>query len=71
MLATGSSAAGVAIGANGTWTLAPALVPQLVHWHARATDNLGLDRSVERVAIADDRRDAPSASTTPPARSGC
>jgi hypothetical protein len=39
LLASGSSPAGIANGANGTWTVAPALVPQVVYWRARATDN--------------------------------
>jgi hypothetical protein len=36
---SGSSPAGIANGANGTWTVTPALVPQVVYWRARATDN--------------------------------
>ncbi|MCB0880462.1 MAG: hypothetical protein KDC46_15945, partial [Thermoleophilia bacterium] len=39
LLASGSSPAGIANAANGTWTVTPALVPQTVYWHAQAEDN--------------------------------
>jgi len=39
LLASGSSPSGVAINADGLWTVSPALIPRIVHWHARAIDN--------------------------------
>src|SRR5262249_21138921 len=43
---SGSSASGIAIGANGTWTSGALVADDAVYyWHARATDSTGLTGS--------------------------